>query len=263
MHPETQGDVVLKVDAAIRLAQDCRSLARDVIVAFLAKKRKPLEGHTIVFLTRATTALESVELLANAGLSADATSVSRTIMETLIDLRYILKEDTRRRFELFFGHENVRDWHEVQALERLYGKLPHTTMEAMKIIKARYDAVKDWYPSEYHWCVKSIRRRAIETDGEHGQHFYDLAYTEGCSTSHSGPKGLRHAYSVIEDEANINITLLLGTRDRSSRSLEFACLAYILVLGNVIEFCGRQAQFDEPQAALLARLNALVALQDE
>ncbi len=252
-----------RFDVAKKLADDCRVLGRDVIGAFLAKHKEPLEGHAVVFLARATTALQGVEVLASAGLNADATSVSRTIMELLIDLRYILKEDTERRFQLFFGHENVRDWQEVKAIDRLHGKLPDTTTEAMRKIEARYDQVKAWYPNPHQWSGKTLRQRAVESDGIHGEHFYDLAYAEACSTSHSGPKGLRHAYSDTEDEQTARITLLVGARAPSDRPIVLACMGYVPLLGNVINSARLQAQFDDGHAALLARLNGLCAVEDD
>jgi hypothetical protein len=245
-----------ELDVTKKLAEDSRALARDVMTAAVSKKPVKLEGHVSLFLARATTSMESVEVLATVGLSADATSVSRTIFEVAIDLVFILKEDTEERFRLFFAHEFVREWLEVQAIERLHGTLPEASKEAMKVIKARYDQVKDAYKeNEYQWCgsLKS-RARAIGV-----LHLYDLAYTEGCAMSHSTPRALRNNYSNTGEK----ITIKAGPQKPSSRPIRLALMGFIPLIADVINFCGLQDQFDPRHDALVARMNALPPTESE
>jgi hypothetical protein len=247
------------IQAAQELADDCRTLARDVMNAFVRKPQESLGGAGVLFLARATTALESVQMLAGAGLNADATSVSRTVIELCFELRFIAESDTEKRFELFFGHEAVRDWLEAKAIAGLHGGLTEKAREAMNEVEARYDAVKAQYPKKYDWCSSlqgfdSLRKRTVSVGG---QHLYDLAYAEGCSTSHAGPRGLRHAYSAAEDPQNIKVTFLVGRSTPSGQPITLACLGFIVLVGTVINLCELQAQFDDRHAELLARLNGL------
>lgn len=244
-------------EAANAMADDCRAVARDLMTAYTRGPKGGLGGHGLVFLARGTTCLESVQVLAGAGLTADATSVSRTILELCFELMFIVKEDTKRRFELFFGHEYVRDWMEAKALRRLRGAA--TDQTAMKIFEGRYQQVVASYPNPYDWGSSlagfdSLRKRALSVGAEH---LYDLAYAEACSTSHAGPKGLRHAYET--DEQNAAVRLRVGRGDPSGDPIDIGCWGFIGLLGPAINLCELQAQFDDRHDELFRRLMALTA----
>ena len=61
----------------------------------------------------------------------------------------------------------------------------------------------------------------------------------------------------------MRITLLVGTRDPTDRPIVLACMGYILLLDNVIDFCKLQAQFADRTKALLARLDMLSAVDED
>jgi hypothetical protein len=172
------------IKTALQFSRECRALGCGIIDAAVKIPGSSLEKHAAVFAARATTAMESVEVLAEAGLNADATSVGRTINEMAIDLAFIMKEKTEERLALFFGHEAVRDWHLVQAISKLHGG--KVNQKAMAEVEARYNAVKADYPNAHQWCG-TIRYRARETQLEY---IYELSYAEGCASSHSGAQGL-------------------------------------------------------------------------
>jgi len=240
-------------------------VARDVIEAFVKEPKEGFGGPAMVFLARGTTALESVQMLAAAGLNADATSVSRTMIELSFELSFITKEDTERRFELFFGHEVVRDLLRAKAIERLHKGLPDDeTRAAMAELEARYLEVKKRYPQKYDWCSSlpdfgSLRKRTASVGGVH---LYDLAYADACATSHAGAEGLRHAYSATEDPHNITIALLVGRGTPSDEPIKLACLAFIPLVGIGINLCGLQAQFDDRHAELLSRLSGVTGVEN-
>lgn len=244
-------------EAANAFANDCRAVARDLMTAYTRDPSAELGGHGLVFLARATTCVESVQVLAAAGLTADATSVSRTVLELCFELMFIVKENTESRFELFFGHEHVRDWLEAKALRRLHG--PATDQSAMNILEGRYQKVKASYPNPYDWGsslagFESLRKRALSVGAEH---LYDLAYAEACSTSHAGPKGLRHAYEANPKEQNAGVRLLVGGGAPSGDPIDIACWGFVGLLGTAINLCELRAQFDDRHDELFRRLMAL------
>lgn len=245
--------------AALRtLAQDCRALGMEAMTAALSRPSVVREGHVMVFVARATTSLEAVELLATRGFVADALSVMRTIVELDIDLAFILQEETERRLELFFGHEQVRAWLLAQAIARLPGEQPPEQVAAMATLRERFDAVRANYPNLYSWCPTRIRERAVATERHHS---YDLAYAEGCAASHSGPEGLRHAYTTREEAENTHVTLLVGPQTPNGHPVVLACTSYLMLLASAIDACQLPA-FEARHAALLARLSALPTSAD-
>ena len=241
-----------EVVQALKFSKDCRAMAKEVTDAVIARGFDR-ECASLVFLARATTAMESSEILVERGMNADATSVGRTITELDIDFAYILKAETEKRWGLYINYEVVSDWHDAQAWNALHdGKADPALMETAR---KKYDAVKADYPDEYKWAGKgiSLKKRAEEV-GKFNN--CGMAYSSGCKASHSGAAGLRHIYDTEVDAAGnpTRITILVGRQTPDAHPVIIASVSYMGVLASTINNCGLQARFDARHDALWKRL---------
>lgn len=235
----------------MKLTVECRSLGYQVIDAALQSPGSDFALRAAIFTARATTAMQSVEVLATAGMNADATSVARTILEIAIDLTFIAKERTEERLDLFFGHEGVRDWHKARAVSRLHGG--KVSAEAMAELEAKYDEVRGDYRKEFEWCGTLARRARCAGL----QAMYDLPYAEASAASHSGPQGLRLMYSIARDDESECLTIFAGPQDPSERPVTMACMAYICTLDNAISLASLTPQFGDKVSDLAKRLMSM------
>jgi hypothetical protein len=197
------------IERPLALSQECRALGDQVIRAAVemmnaTKRHQPCHEVATLMLVRATDAMQSVEILASAGMNADATAIMRTVVEHEIDLAYILTENRDARFELFRDYPEMYGAENVEAVDRLLDR--EVDAELAKAIRKRgYEVAarrvellgKDKAKIR-NWAGVSLKARA-ESCGR--GHTYALVYDEGCAASHSGAEGLSYCYSTTQDDS--------------------------------------------------------------
>ena len=94
-------DLGLEVSQGIAYIRKLQELARSL--AHSRPMRALKEKVSLNFLARATVAAESVCVLLSAGLEPDARSITRTVTELSIDLRWLLQSWSVTQMALYCG----------------------------------------------------------------------------------------------------------------------------------------------------------------
>jgi hypothetical protein len=190
----------IAIETVRNLANDAEQLGREVANALLDVSTEPA-GLAAAFLSRAAQSLRSSVLLASAGLEADAMSAMRTSVELLIDLAYILGEDTPARMQRFQTFEDIAQFRFAKGISLLHGG--NVDSLAMQELEERsqgarrlYGATRDGgLPQVRDWDGTSLAHRAsaIGLDA-----IYGTTYRDACAASHSGAATLRYVIDVDE-----------------------------------------------------------------
>tara|TARA_R110002096_G_scaffold259030_1_gene452634 strand:- start:115795 stop:117129 length:1335 start_codon:yes stop_codon:yes gene_type:complete len=235
--------------SALKLLGATRSFGRSIIEQNKDQNStSPVPRSIMVFIARSTNCLDSIEALYRVGQADDAFSVMRTICELTIDLAYMLKEDTERRFKLFFGFEHLVNFRQAQFIFNLHGG-PES--EAFQELRNRHNEVSSDYPDSYSWAGNKLWKRAKEAGLSD---MYQSIYAEGCSAVHSGPVTLRNAYN----DNNGQIEIYLGSRrPDSTRVLELTVYCYLRQLASAIDFLGLPEETSAACNALFRQLQTL------
>jgi hypothetical protein len=175
----------------------------------------------LAMLSRATSALHSVELLFTAGLETDAMGALRIISELLIDFQWIWKEQRDSRIRLFVEHIMIINQRKLvnlispagqqmnQALaEKLFAQIdvahrPNGVDSAekyMQWLESEYQRVRDNYDEFKSWAGISIRKRAQQTNL---LETYDLQFVLGSEAAHSGAATLTGQYRLEGGVASV------------------------------------------------------------
>jgi len=88
--------------------------------AFMSTATTP-RRLSLFFLARATQAFNAVEILFASGLSLDATSNLRTLMELAIDFHFLWDADMEARTRLYLEFIHVANRKKLDAHERIFG----------------------------------------------------------------------------------------------------------------------------------------------
>ncbi len=235
--------------AYLSLLRDVRGYGEALIAKGAeAEPSQTCRAHVMVFVARSTNCMYSIEELFLAGLAPDAFSVMRTVCELTMDLAYILKEDTIRRFELFFGFEHLVNMRQAQFIHRLHGS---QESEAYEELRSRRDEVAPDYGDSFSWAGVKLWTRAEEAGLKE---MYRSIYAEGCSAVHSGPATMRSAYESVDG----SLELLIGPRTPdSSRVLDLATFCHAQLLMHAATYCEWLDEAQQIEDELLPRLAAL------
>ncbi|MBK9032054.1 MAG: hypothetical protein IPL61_12145 [Myxococcales bacterium] len=210
-------------------------------------------------LARALTSLQSVVLLAEAGLTLDAMGAVRTICELDIDLAFILKEDPENRTALFLEHDEVLGLYQAKAFQALYKDDPTAlSADAIQRLQERHDAAKGRYPDRYKWAgaikgSESIKMRALAVDRENA---YNLIYAEACRALHAGLSAIASHVEEVDTADGPVRRFLIGAGAPSGRPVTLACMCLMQMLDAVLEFLG----YSDLAAQLHALVNEAAAL---
>lgn len=165
----------------------------------------------LFFLARATQAFNAVEILFASGLSLDATSNLRTLMELAIDFHFLWHLDTEARTRLYLEFIHIANRKKLEAHERIFGPTDPAKADAAfaaiaahappgvtdaasmrAYIDAEYQRLKPNYP-RFQWHQMGIADRAVQVQLDD---LYDLVHRRGSEASHSNAAALAPFYEI-------------------------------------------------------------------
>ncbi len=199
-----------------------------------------------LFIARARQAVQSCAILASRGLTADAWSVARTVVELDIEHAYIMAAtDPLDTFEQYAFFDAVNDAKLVRAIAALHpdGVIDPAHL-AMASARAKEAIAKAGDDRSWAGPGMNLRERAIATERTH---FYDLVYREACGASHGGFASLRY---VLPQGTDWPLKIQVGRGALDGRPLALALPSACLT----IAVAARAAE----DLGLLELANALV-----
>ena len=134
--------------------------------------------RTINFLFCRSSRLHwSILILCQKGFGPEAGILLRSLMEQVVNMRWIAKEDPDQRAKLFRGYSHVArkklyDNYDKHGIFRRLTDAEMERMESREEIERFYKEVEHNYPDERYWSPKSIRSRADETGASYEWDFY-------------------------------------------------------------------------------------------
>jgi len=133
----------------------------------------------------------AIALLLTKGLIEDAAVLLRSMMEVVINMKYIAASKDRAR--AYLDYEAVARHKMTQVMKKQGYDV--SSVEAERA--AAYESVKDKFPDDYKdWSQSSIRKMAKSVGfGEH----YELVYGLLCDFAHAGPMSTSDYADVSDD----------------------------------------------------------------
>jgi len=166
------------------------------------------KGVLVYFGLKALKTHCSIEHLLEDGYIEDSKALLRSLLELVIQLKYISQEPSERekRAKLYMEYEIVARWHLMQADRKLHGQdtaWPRPdNLEAYEQLQDEYNRVKENYPQKYSWSgLRSIKKMAEQVGFERE---YDYQYAVDSQFVHSGPLASRPYISACEEGMKLN-----------------------------------------------------------
>lgn len=205
--------------------------------------------HKIInfyFLVRSQQTLSSILCLCQAGYTDQALTLSRSILEMTITLKYIAKQPVQRA-ELFVYYDYIlkRNW--LEKCKEHKSKLPEIyerIREEEKDVEQNYQRVKSNYPDKYHWAGKGMTIAKMAKEKEIGEEFiYDIAYGYICDKSHNAVNCVKDIIKSIEE--NGDITIDIGPNKKYlGWAIGFSLASCLFIIGNFCNLFKLDSIFD-------------------
>ena len=242
--------MAITLEVASRLAGDADQLGRDVTNALLAMQTESAE-LAAGFLCRAAQCLHSSVMLASAGLVGDAMAVMRTSVELLIDLAYILKEDSRSRIEKFERFEDIAQRKLAVGISLLHKG--NVDAVAMNEIEERSEEARRLYPTKPNGGLPQVKDWAGNTLSERAgdiglDAIYRTLYRDACAASHSGMGTLRY---VMEGEGD-EVGFRWGPAPASVKPAALALYSFLALMSIAFNSFSLESLRDRQDALLAA-----------
>ncbi len=254
-------DLGLEVSQGIAYIRKLQELARSLAHSRPMKALR--EKVSLNFLARATMAAESVCVLLSAGLEPDARSITRTLAELSIDLRWLLAEQTDERFQLFVDYMHVLTQRRTKSMATLgrYSDRPADVQAAfvasgaagagfanvdefVAFGQAEFERVKSKFPNKSRWTPEDLATRAKALGLEA---LYESAYRMGSDAVHSSPATMT---SVIRETPDGRVALLFGPAEPIDNStLAGAAWSYLFLVEQCVDLFAAERK---PEVAALA-----------
>jgi hypothetical protein len=191
------------------------------------------------------------------GLEHEALVLLRSLVEALINLRY-MAQDPLQRARLFLEYDFVARHKRLEALGKHAaaesGEVFRGILESRRVkadeLTSQYQRVKPHYKNEYLWSGKTIKQMA-ESVGMGWE--YDFVYADCCARSHGAAKSVNDYFRATEDG-------LLADLRPSFEDLQYRAYQGANYLARVIsvneEKLGRKAPLELPE--VVGKMQALV-----
>ena len=181
------------------------------LLDFVEKEIKPkiknldssLQDVTVFLLAKSTKSFRALNILCEKGFGEDAAIIARSILENLITLSYINKENSEERAELFSGYAAINreekikelkeDKEDIDLLSEIEIKEKENKDDGIDVVKDRIEKIRnkecqriknnsEYKTVKYSWSCLSIKDMAKET----GLYkiYYNQIYWLICQFSH-------------------------------------------------------------------------------
>ncbi len=233
----------IETSQGIALIRKLQELSKSIAQSRPMKRLR--EKVSLSFLARATVASESVCVLFAAGLEPDARSVTRTIAELAIDLRWLLVDPSDDRFLLFVDYMHIHNQRRVKSIEivgRYTDKPPDATRagaagagfasvdEFVPSGQAEYERVKDKFPNRARWTTEDLATRAKELGLEA---VYETAFRMGSDAVHSSPATMT---SIMRERPDGRVALVFGPAEPNDNvTLVGAAWSYLFLVEQCVD----------------------------
>jgi hypothetical protein len=175
-----------------------------------------------VLYSKAALSLLAIAHCLRNGIDSEASTLLRSIFETLLNVELILQNDTKERLKLFSDFQYIVEWNQLQSNRELLNKgiidkdhFEQTfTEELIQQVGLNYDKVKSNYNPQYpyHWAWKifkdELKRKnpsisfICEKLGKEYQWAYVKIYSTLSITVHSSP----HIINAVSIGNSITMT---------------------------------------------------------
>ncbi len=203
---------------------------------------------SLFLFAKSTKTFRALTVLCSKGYGEDAVILARSILENLICLTYIQKDESQHRAELFMYHsfidhkekaEQIKDDYCIKEyIEQTNVKLDDdfegNYNKAIKMRKDECEKIKKtqkYKVDRYSWSGLSIRDMAIETELK--DFYYDQVYWLISQFSHPNPSASYTYLKIKEDGLNI-IDKPNEKWVKQALTLGFDCYLKIILLVNEV-----------------------------
>lgn len=178
------------------------------------------------FFAKNYNTLLAVLYLCKQGFGVDAHILARSLLEAVIDFLYISKKpEERSKLYIEYGHVSVKRLLNVWDRYCEERDVLNSDEELRNKINNDYERVKNNYPKKIKWTEASLETKAREVEM---LALYDLSYKQGCTFSHSDPRGMLNHLEQPEDGV---LTVRTGpSNDWISQSLCTSCLSFFFLI---------------------------------
>jgi hypothetical protein len=186
------------------------------------------KGIALYFLVKAQKTFESIKLLCLNGFADDASILTRSLFEMVIDLLYVDQERGARarlycEYEIIQKiklHEKLKKNEDSWSKRILESKNESQLEEALK----EYERVKKNYPEPDKWSGKSKKKMAKDIGMEWQ---YEFVYHILSGIAHTGPNAVSHYMSYKDDGS---IEFLSSQQKDIERVWNTSCIYFLILL---------------------------------
>ena len=207
-----------------------RDIAHRLTQKYQSSGKVPTDNKemlVLLFLTKAQKTHAAIMLLCSDGYGQDAVVLSRSILELLITIKYILADSTDGRVDRYVSHDWVL---RSELYENLKNREELAVIPTEKIqeIKANADAAQKKYGYKPYggWSDKTMYYMAKEIGEESN---FNICYGIQCSFSHSSARSMmeymkesdgQYVFDAGKSERYINPALAMAFDFQKSLCLE-------------------------------------------
>jgi len=186
---------------------------------------------TLFFFIKSWRTFQSIRLLFSNKLSEDADILLRSLLEVVVNLKYI-SLDWQKRIELFLGYDYVQRQKLLDKLKKLgdplADKIRQSRPEVVRDVLEEYSKLKDNYPNMLRWSGKSIEEMA--KDVGLGKHY--IIYRVLSDHVHPSPRATLKYFS--EGPTGIVVGPSLSD-DEIAKHLHTTCVYFLIICDHANE----------------------------